>query len=191
MRSSPAPTTPDLVVLSLLAEKPRHGYEVNQELEWRDVRDWAEISRPQVYYSLAKLARNGMIHPVESEGGAQGPERQCYAISPAGRAALKKALKRPEWSEQRPPPPFLTWLALAAHAEPATVAEQLGRRRRYLQAELERERKTLAEFEGHAGGFPGDAAWLMVSLTVRSFETELAWLEEAQRRLARYTEASL
>ena len=63
MPSSPAPTTPDLVVLSLLAEKPRHGYEVNQELEWRDVRDWAGISRPQVYYSLAKLARNGMIHP--------------------------------------------------------------------------------------------------------------------------------
>ena len=103
---------------------------------------------------------------------------------------MKKALKRPEWSEQRPPPAFLTWMALASHAEPATVREQLERRRQYLEIELARERKTLAEFEGHMEGFSGDAAWLMVSLTIRSFETELEWLKEARKRLARYTEAS-
>lgn len=32
-------TTPDLVLLSLLAEGPRHGYEANAELERREVRD--------------------------------------------------------------------------------------------------------------------------------------------------------
>ena len=49
-------TTPDLVLLSLLAERPMHGYQANLELERRQVRDWAGISRPQVYYSLGKLA---------------------------------------------------------------------------------------------------------------------------------------
>ncbi len=49
-------TTPDLVILSLLAERAMHGYQVNLELERREVRDWAGISRPQVYYSLEKLA---------------------------------------------------------------------------------------------------------------------------------------
>ena len=48
---------PDLVLLSLLAERPQHGYQANLELERRQVRDWAGISRPQVYYSLEKLAR--------------------------------------------------------------------------------------------------------------------------------------
>jgi DNA-binding PadR family transcriptional regulator len=43
-------TTPDLVLLSLLAERTMHGYEANQELERREVRHWAGISRPQVYY---------------------------------------------------------------------------------------------------------------------------------------------
>ena len=42
-------TTPDLVLLSLLAERPMHGYQANLELERREVRDWAGISRPQVY----------------------------------------------------------------------------------------------------------------------------------------------
>lgn len=189
MRSSLSPTIPDLVVLSLLAEKPYHGYGLNQELEWREVRDWAGISRPQVYYSLTKLARNGMIRPASDHEDATGPERQVYGITAAGRAALKKALKRPEWAEQRPPPPFLTWMALASHADPATVRDQLARRRKYLLAEVERERKTLAEFSGHAG-YGADAGWLMVSLAIRQFELELAWLDEACGRLARYTEAS-
>ena len=58
---SVALTLPDLVVLCLLAERPMHGYELNQELERREVRDWAGISRPQVYYSLKKLARSGHL----------------------------------------------------------------------------------------------------------------------------------
>ena len=53
-------TTPDLVILSLLAERPMHGYEVNVELERRQARDWVAISRPQIYYSLAKLAREDL-----------------------------------------------------------------------------------------------------------------------------------
>ena len=48
-------TTPDLIALSLLAERPMHGYELTRVLEYRDVEDWAAISKPQVYYSLRKL----------------------------------------------------------------------------------------------------------------------------------------
>jgi DNA-binding PadR family transcriptional regulator len=50
------PTTPDLVLLSLLVEQPVTGYQANLELERRNIHDWAGISRPQVYYSLGKLA---------------------------------------------------------------------------------------------------------------------------------------
>ena len=53
----PVLTIPDLVVLGLLSEGPMHGYEIVAELERREVKDWAGISRPQVYYSLDKLAK--------------------------------------------------------------------------------------------------------------------------------------
>ena len=59
-------TTPDLVLLSLLAERAMHGYEANLELERRCIRDWAAISRPQVYYSLEKLAAAGFIRKMHS-----------------------------------------------------------------------------------------------------------------------------
>src|SRR5438445_9066148 len=68
-------TTPDLVLLSLLAERPMHGYQANAELERREIRDWANVSLPQVYYSLDKLARGGLIRSLETEEPAGGPER--------------------------------------------------------------------------------------------------------------------
>ena len=70
-------TIPDLVLLSLLAERPMHGYQVNLELERRQVRDWAGISRPQVYYSLDKLQAQGLIRAGESEGRQPGRSGRC------------------------------------------------------------------------------------------------------------------
>src|SRR5437773_3375924 len=81
-------TTPDLVLLSLLAERPMHGYQANLELERRQIRDWAGVSRPQVYYSLDKLERLRLIRPRESEGPPPGPERRMYSTTAAGRTAL-------------------------------------------------------------------------------------------------------
>ncbi|MEP7327056.1 MAG: PadR family transcriptional regulator, partial [Gemmatimonadota bacterium] len=106
-------TTPDLVVLTLLSERPMHGYELNAELERRDVRDWAGISRPQVYYSINKLADLGLLEAVESSTPATGPDRRIYRPTSLGQRGLADTLERTEWATQRPPPPFLTWLAMA------------------------------------------------------------------------------
>src|SRR5271168_2430286 len=100
-RAEIKPTTPDLVLLSLLAERPMHGYQANAELERRQIRDWAGVSRPQVYYSLDKLARLGMIRDATNRGPAGGPERSVFATSAKGRAALAEALDRDEWAVQR------------------------------------------------------------------------------------------
>ena len=101
-------TTPDLVLLSLLAERPMHGYQANLELERRQVRDWAGISRPQVYYSLEKLAGQGLIRASHDTESAAGPERTVYATSAKGRAALANALEREHWATQRDRPAFMT-----------------------------------------------------------------------------------
>src|SRR3977135_1869507 len=94
-------TTPDLVLLSLLAEKPMHGYQANAELERREIRDWAGVSRPQVYYSLHKLARLGLIRDARDKEDAAGPERRVLSTSAKGRAALALALAREDWTNQR------------------------------------------------------------------------------------------
>jgi DNA-binding PadR family transcriptional regulator len=170
-------TTPDLVLLSLLAEQSMHGYQANLELERRQVRDWAGVSRPQVYYSLEKLARAGLIRSGADESPAAGPDRCVYKTTAKGRAALAEALEREEWTTARDRPPFLTWLALSWQATPAAVRLQIGRRREFLEKELAREQATLRDIRAEVGHDTHEAVW-MVTLVIAQFRVELRWLRK-------------
>jgi DNA-binding PadR family transcriptional regulator len=183
-------TLPDLVLLSLLAEQPMHGYQANLELERRQVQDWAGISRPQVYYSLEKLARLGFIREAGDQEPALGPERKVYSPTAKGRAALAAALEREDWTIQRERPPFLTWMALSWQARSGIVRKQIQRRRDFLRRELAYSEETLAAVRKEVGHPFHEAVW-MISLTIEQFRTELRWLEGMedkleQRRPAQY-----
>jgi DNA-binding PadR family transcriptional regulator len=181
-------TTPDLVLLSLLAERPMHGYQANAELERREVRDWAGISRPQVYYSLEKLAGRGLLRAQKNSAPAEGPERQVYGTTARGRAALADALERTDWATQRERPAFLTWMALSWQARPGVIEMQIERRRVFLQNELSREKKTLRSIYEEVGQPYHEAVW-MVSLVIAQFKTELRWLKRLERELPQRAKA--
>jgi DNA-binding PadR family transcriptional regulator len=176
-------TTPDLVLLSLLAERPLHGYEANAELERREVRDWAGISRPQVYYSIEKLAQLGLVRASEIES-VGGPERTVFQTTAKGRAALADALERDEWTTHRERPPFLTWIALSWQARPGVFRRQIERRRKFLENELSREAATLLSIKKEVGHRFHEAVW-MVSLMIEQFRGELRWLRKLERELPR------
>ncbi len=177
-------TVPDLVLLSLLAEQPMHGYQANLELERRQVQDWAGVSRPQVYYSLDKLARMGLIRLVGGHGSTLGPERRVLATTAKGRAALAEALEREDWATQRNRPPFLTWMALSWQAQPGVFRRQLQRRAQFLQDHLAREEATLHEVEREVGHPYHEVVW-MITLMIEQFRTELHWLDKVSRELDR------
>jgi DNA-binding PadR family transcriptional regulator len=177
-------TTPDLVLLSLLAERPMHGYEANLELERREVRDWAGVSRPQVYYSLEKLDMLGLIRATESEAPVAGPERRVFETSAKGLVALADALEREDWTVQRDRPPFLTWMALSWQARPGVFRRQVGRRQEFLEKELARERATLRAIRAEVGHRFHEAVW-MVGLTIRQLRVELRWLRQLSREMHR------
>jgi len=177
-------TTPDLVLLSLLAERPMHGYQANLELERRQVRDWAGISRPQVYYSLEKLQGQGLIRAAENVDPAAGPERSVYTPTAKGRSALAASLEREEWATQRERPPFLTWMALSWQARPGVFEQQLRRRQQFLEKEMKREDDTLRAIRDEVGHGYHEAVW-MVSLIIEQFRTELRWLRKLARESAR------
>jgi DNA-binding PadR family transcriptional regulator len=176
-------TTPDLVVLSLLAERPMHGYEANALLEFRKVREWAGVSRPQVYYSLDKLARRELVRSVRSGGDgkdAGGPERNVYETTARGRAALADALERDDWTDQNERPAFLTWVALSWQCRPGIFLKQVGRRRMFLERELSRRHEILAAVRKEVGHRFHEAVW-MLSLNIDQLRTELRWLEKVAR----------
>lgn len=173
-------TTPDLVLLSLLAEAAMHGYQANAELERRQIRDWANISRPQVYYSMDKLARLRLIRPCESSQPAEGPERRVFQTTPRGLSALADALERREWITARERPPFLIWVGLSWKARSGVFARQIEQRTKFLERELAREKQTLAAVCKEVGHDFHEAVW-MISFTIQQFQTELRWLRKLKR----------
>ncbi len=181
-RKTAALTTPDLVLLSLLAERPMHGYEANAELSRRQVRDWAGVSRPQIYYSLEKLAGLGMIRSKDSAQPAQGPERRIFTTTAVGRLALSKALERKEWTTQRERPPFLTWMALSWLAPPEVVRKQLQRRSEYVKKQLKHERATLQSVMAEVEHVHHEAVW-MLELVIEQLDTELCWANRIEKQL--------
>src|SRR5690349_19301989 len=137
-RDKSSVTTPDLVILSLLAERPMHGYEVNAELERRQARDWVAISRPQIYYSLEKLVRQGLLAESADTGVVLGADRRVLRTSAKGRTVLARELERDSWTNQRERPAFLTWLALSWQASPLPEKQQIQWRLKCRKVELVR-----------------------------------------------------
>ncbi len=170
-------TTSDLVVLAvLLRAGPMHGYEVWRRLEESDVRDWARISRPQVYYSLRKLAETDHLERTDEAEPSKGPERATFRATPTAIQALKKALRSERWTERTPPAPFVTWCALALNADAKAIERQLSRRRDRLSAEIAREEATFAALAGVPGR---DAAVgrALVRMAVNQMKAEAAALD--------------
>ena len=66
-------------VLSLLAEKPMHGYQIIQEIEERSGGAW-KPSAGSVYPTLQLLADEGLVQVEESNG------RKTYSLTEAGKA---------------------------------------------------------------------------------------------------------
>jgi DNA-binding PadR family transcriptional regulator len=179
-RAAATLTLADLVVLSLLCERAMHGYELWAELSRRQVEKWASISKPQVYYSLRKLEAAGQIAADRDRNPALGPERAVYRPTSLGRRALADALAREQWATQRPPDPFLTWMVLSWQARPRDFSAQVRRRRRFLEAQLEEDRVALEAVIAETS--PTSDAAMVVRLSIKQFETELAWLDDVERR---------
>ena len=77
----------DIVLLSLLAEQPRHGYDLDRVIEQRGYRQWTSLAFSSIYYLLKRLSERGLLEPDE---GTQG-RRTVFRVTEAGRRELKQA----------------------------------------------------------------------------------------------------
>jgi DNA-binding PadR family transcriptional regulator len=78
----------DVVILGLLAEAPRHGYEIMQRVEMMNLRQWARIGTATIYSVLARLEREGTLSVSAVQSGSR-PARNVFAITQRGRARLR------------------------------------------------------------------------------------------------------
>lgn len=74
-----------LLLLGLLAEMPRHGYQLEQEIERRRMREWTRIGFSSIYFVLGKLKRAGLVS-AKNPAGAKA--RNTFKLTAAGRRVL-------------------------------------------------------------------------------------------------------
>lgn len=83
----------DTIVLTLLAEQDRYGYEVYKEVLARSGGEY-ELKEPSLYSAFRRLEGEGYISAYWGEE-SQGGRRKYYAITDIGRAYCEQA--RREW----------------------------------------------------------------------------------------------
>jgi DNA-binding PadR family transcriptional regulator len=93
--SMPTPElpTPAYVVLGMVSLGARSGYEIKQDVD-RSIRFFWTISQAQIYPSLERLERDGLISGREQPSGRR--RRRVFQITDAGRTALRAWLADPQ-----------------------------------------------------------------------------------------------
>jgi len=82
-------TPAELTLLGLLVEKPRHGYELEEVITARGMRDWTEIGFSSIYYLLGKLRDRGLI--AETGEPVRGKARKVFTPTAEGRTVCASA----------------------------------------------------------------------------------------------------
>jgi DNA-binding PadR family transcriptional regulator len=76
-------TNKELAVLGLVNETPKYGYQIEQDIEARGMREWTEIGFSSIYYVLNKLEKKGLLtSEIHAEG--KRPARRIYRLTPQG-----------------------------------------------------------------------------------------------------------
>jgi DNA-binding PadR family transcriptional regulator len=170
-------TKADLIVLSLLAERPMNGYELIGEYERQEVADWASVSKAQVYYAMQKLEALTFISASKQETPSGSRDRTVYQPTKSGLKELTSSLVTKDWAQARVVQPFSTWLGLSIHLPIAEKRKVMQARQKFIQEEITREKASLAYIKT-LDTERAEVGYEIVRLVVKQFEAEFEWITE-------------
>ena len=178
-------TNAELLLLGLVAEMPRHGYELERVIEQRGMREWTQIGFSSIYFVLGKLEKIGLV-AAEKPAGAKA--RKTFSLTHAGKRRLEEQT-RAALGEHRPTHSavllgMIHWPSL----DRKDALAALGARRTSVANEIERlENIQLtqqplpdfveAAFDFSLGQLRAEAEW--VARTLAYMETK-PWLDEGE-----------
>jgi DNA-binding PadR family transcriptional regulator len=171
----------ELLILGLIAEMPRHGYELEGIIEERGMREWTRIGFSSIYYVLRKLEKGGLI---KAEKPSSPKARKRYEITPKGKEILVDQTLIALNTIQPAYPSLLLGMIHLSVLTRDQVLDALRTRKEGLTREIERmegihfEQQPLPDyvdaiFEFSIGQLNAEADWL--NRTLEYMETK-AWI---------------
>jgi DNA-binding PadR family transcriptional regulator len=168
-------------LLALLSEGPKYGLQLREEFEARTGEVWP-VNVGQVYTTLQRLERDGLVEPVEADGDEPDSPQKDFRITEAGQVELDQWLRTPP-ADTLPPRNELVIKILVARELPGVdVFEVIQVHRRHL-IELMQQWTRLKEDEGQYDV----ALALAVDAELFRLESTVRWLDAADGRLKRAT----
>ena len=154
----------DIVLLSLLAEQPRHGYDLDRVIEQRGYRQWTSLAFSSVYYLLKRLSERGLLEPDE---GFQG-RRTVFRVTEAGRRELRQAAGERVLAPAPPSAGVLPALNAYSRLDDPALAALLAQRAEALLGRLDELRALRAQVDE-------EHALAIFDYEILRQEADLAW----------------
>ncbi|ADI07604.1 transcriptional regulator [Streptomyces bingchenggensis BCW-1] len=158
-------------LLAMLAKEPAHGYALRARLQTALGPLGAAMNPGQVYVTLSRLEKAGLVVCVDAEGAA---DRKVYEATAAGRERAARwfagaAWPKPDLAE------FHLKLVAAAASGMADPVELVALQRRELMRRLRDAQRAALEEPGEP------VASLLLEGVVLRLEADLRWLETCDR----------
>ena len=165
-------------VLAMLAKEPSHGYQLRARLRQALGPLGEAMNDGQVYVTLTRLERAGLVTAEPTAGRPERPDRKMYELTAAGQQRVAEWLAEVSWPRPDLAEFHLKLIAAAAAglADPLAIVDT--QRRELLRRLRDAERAALAE--------PADsAAGLLLEGIVLRLQADLRWLEACERTWTR------
>jgi DNA-binding PadR family transcriptional regulator len=175
-------TNNELAVLGLVAEQPKHGYQIEQDIESRGMRNWTEIGFSSIYHILNKLEGAGWIAGTMTTArgeppGRSGPARKVFHVTESGGKALRDAVHQRLARPRSRSADFDLGLGnlpvLSSRTARAAISahrDDLRARRSQVQAKWASDRQSDAHFPAHAEA--------LFTRSLALIDAELTWVEK-------------
>ena len=165
-------------LLALLSDGPKYGLQLREEFEANTGQVWP-LNVGQVYTTLQRLERDGLVAAADAESGDPGPQK-AYRITEAGSAELAQWLRVPP-DLSTPPRDDLVMKVLIAVRVPGTdMSEVIQVHRRYLVQLMQEWTRLKEDDNGRDVAFS-----LVVDSELFRIDSVVRWLDAAEARLRR------
>ncbi|NIM94946.1 MAG: PadR family transcriptional regulator [Anaerolineales bacterium] len=165
-------TNAELAILSLLVEKPLHGYQIEQVIEEREMRNWTEVGFSSIYYILKKLEGKGHIRGQIERSTGQGPARKVYYITPPGFQAWREATMQ---ALSTPITPHSSFLLGLSNLTGIPAEDALFALRQYRISMVERAENLRSRWEAIEDHLPFNVNALF-DFSMTMIDAELSWV---------------
>jgi DNA-binding PadR family transcriptional regulator len=161
-----------VMILGLLMEEERHGYDLVKEMGERGMLRWTGASKVAVYKSLASLEREGcLVSWVEKSGNS--PERRVYTVTVQGEERLRDLVYDLCSSQEHIRFETSIGLTFITYLKEEEAREALERRLQYIEEQVRR----LARERDIMEGLDGDMYTEILEHELAVYKGEARWLK--------------